>query len=140
LGPAPMRPYNPNRGLYHFRWFWDTSGGQMTNLGHHSLDIVYWTLGGEPALVSSSGGRLALEDNGETPDTQDSLFQMAGRRFQTADSRFQISDSRSPRADTGDGGGAGYVVSWSHREASAGPGPSADQAIGLLFHGTKGTL
>src|SRR5262249_22514687 len=24
LGPAPLRPYNPNRGIYHFRWFWDT--------------------------------------------------------------------------------------------------------------------
>src|SRR5437764_6970439 len=38
LGPAPLRPYNPNRGVYHFRWFWDTAGGQMTNLGHHGLD------------------------------------------------------------------------------------------------------
>src|SRR5688572_263178 len=25
LGPAPNRPYNPLRGLYHFRWFWDYS-------------------------------------------------------------------------------------------------------------------
>jgi hypothetical protein len=23
LGPAPKRPYNPNRSIYHFRWFWD---------------------------------------------------------------------------------------------------------------------
>jgi len=42
LGPAPQRAYNPNRALYHFRWFWDYSGGQMTNLGHHSLDVVHW--------------------------------------------------------------------------------------------------
>ena len=33
LGPAPLRRYNPNRAIYHFRWFWDYSGGQMTNLG-----------------------------------------------------------------------------------------------------------
>ena len=45
LGPAPPRKYNPNRGLYHFRWFWDTAGGQMTNLGTHHLDIVDWVLG-----------------------------------------------------------------------------------------------
>jgi predicted dehydrogenase len=25
LGPAPFRPYNRNRGIYHFRWFWDYS-------------------------------------------------------------------------------------------------------------------
>ena len=45
LGPAPQRPYNPHRGIYHFRWFWDYSGGQMTNLGAHEIDIVQWVLG-----------------------------------------------------------------------------------------------
>jgi predicted dehydrogenase len=71
LGPAPARPFNPKRGLYHFRWFWDYSGGQMTNLGAHSLDIVQWYLGLDgPTAVSSSGGRFALTDGGETPDTQ----------------------------------------------------------------------
>jgi predicted dehydrogenase len=79
LGPAPKRPYNPNRALYHFRWHWDYSGGQMTNLGQHSLDIVHWFLGATaPKAVSSSGGRFALQDNGETPDTQDSLFEYPG--------------------------------------------------------------
>ena len=75
LGPAPLRKYNPNRGLYHFRWFWDYSGGQMTNLGAHHLDIVDWILGLESlASVAAVGGRYALTDNGETPDTQDVLF------------------------------------------------------------------
>jgi predicted dehydrogenase len=92
LGPAPRRPYNPNRGIYHFRWFWDYSGGQMTNLGHHSLDIMDWFLGGRgPATVTSVGGRLALRDNGETPDTQDALFEFPG-----------------------------FTALWSHREASRG--------------------
>jgi predicted dehydrogenase len=76
LGPAPSRKYNPNRCLYHFRWFWDYSGGQMTNLGAHHLDIVDWFLGLEGLeAVTSVGGRFALEDNGETPDTQDALFE-----------------------------------------------------------------
>ena len=52
LGPAPYHAYNPNRALYHFRWFWDYSGGQMTNLGQHALDIVHWCLG----LEGPSGG------------------------------------------------------------------------------------
>ncbi len=34
LGPAPWRQYNPHRCIYRFRWFWDYSGGQITNLGH----------------------------------------------------------------------------------------------------------
>jgi len=44
LGPAPKRPYNPKRSLYHFRWFWDYSGGQMTNLGAHEIDVVQWAM------------------------------------------------------------------------------------------------
>lgn len=76
LGPAPRRPYNPNRALYNFRWFWDYSGGQMTNLGAHDIDLVHFVLGVKgPKAVSSSGGRYALEDNGETPDCQDAILE-----------------------------------------------------------------
>jgi predicted dehydrogenase len=76
LGPAPERRYNPNRCIYHFRWFWDYSGGQMTNLGAHAIDIAHWFLDvPAPRAVVSSGGRFCLQDNGETPDTQDALFE-----------------------------------------------------------------
>jgi predicted dehydrogenase len=98
LGPAPARRYNPNRAIYHFRWFWDYSGGQMTNLGQHSLDIVHWFLGAKaPVAVTSAGGRNALRDNGETPDTQDTLFEYPG-----------------------------WTATWSHREASRGQAPIAN--------------
>jgi predicted dehydrogenase len=79
LGPAPARPYNPQRGIYHFRWFWDYSGGQMTNLGAHEIDIMHWVMGvAGPSAVSSTGGRFAIQDIGETPDTQDALFEYPG--------------------------------------------------------------
>lgn len=45
LGPAPDRPYNKHRVHYYFRFFWDYSGGQMTNWGAHHLDIAQWALG-----------------------------------------------------------------------------------------------
>ena len=45
LGPAPKRPYNLKRTHYLFRFFWDYSGGQLTNFGAHHLDIVQWALG-----------------------------------------------------------------------------------------------
>lgn len=45
LGPAPARPYNEKRVHYNFRFFWDYSGGQMTNWGAHHIDIAQWGLG-----------------------------------------------------------------------------------------------
>jgi predicted dehydrogenase len=45
LGPAPKVPYNEKRVHYNFRFFWDYSGGQMTNWGAHHLDIAQWGLG-----------------------------------------------------------------------------------------------
>jgi len=97
LGPAPARPYNPHRGLYHFRWFWDYSGGQMTNLGAHEIDIVHWFMNvNGPSAVSSSGGRYALKDNGETPDVQDALFEYPG--FTTAYSVREVAAGRRGNA------------------------------------------
>ena len=76
LGPAPKRPYQAHRGLYHFRWFWDYSGGQLTNLGAHSVSAFLLVTGVKgPTKVVSFGGRFTLEDDGETPDLQECLYQ-----------------------------------------------------------------
>lgn len=110
LGPAPLRPYNPNRGIYHFRWFWDYSGGQMTNLGQHSLDLVHWFLDVQaPSSVYSTGGRFFLKDNCEVPDRQDAIIEYPG-----------------------------FTAVCQYRECSAGKGGQG--MGGLLFHGTRGTL
>jgi predicted dehydrogenase len=76
LGPAPAVPYDPFRCLYHFRWFWDYSGGQMTNWGAHNLDIARWALKAKaPSAVAAFGGRYEIRDGGETPDTQEVIYQ-----------------------------------------------------------------
>ena len=101
LGPAPKRPFNPKRGIYHFRWFWDYSGGQMTNLGAHDLDIVQWVTGMKgPTAVTSVGGRLAFrnsEDNGQTPDTQSAVLEYPG--FITEITLRETSVGRKPPYD-----------------------------------------
>ncbi|MGQ9591549.1 MAG: Gfo/Idh/MocA family protein [Planctomycetota bacterium] len=110
LGPAPYRRYNPNRGIYHFRWFWDTSGGQMTNLGQHSLDLVHFFLDvTAPRAVYSTGGRFFLRDNAEVPDTQDAIIEYPG-----------------------------FTTVCMYREASAGLGGQG--MGGLVVHGTRGSL
>ena len=76
LGPAPKRPFDPFRCIYNFRWFWDYSGGQMTNWGAHHLDIARWITGADAATaVAGFGGRYALTDGGETPDVQQVTYQ-----------------------------------------------------------------
>lgn len=45
LGPAPWAEYNPERCHVQFRWFFDYSGGMVTDWGAHHLDITQWGLG-----------------------------------------------------------------------------------------------
>jgi len=76
LGPAPKRPFDAFRCIYNFRWFWDYSGGQMTNWGAHHLDIARWIVGMDaPTQIAGFGGRYALTDGGETPDVQQVTYQ-----------------------------------------------------------------
>ena len=75
LGPAPSRPFNPNRFHFNFRWFWDYAGGLMTDWGVHLLNICLWAMGPEyPRNVYSSGGKRILAGNTETPDTQVAVY------------------------------------------------------------------
>ncbi|MBN1346839.1 MAG: Gfo/Idh/MocA family oxidoreductase [Phycisphaerae bacterium] len=79
LGPAPKVPYNRNRCLYRFRWFYEYSGGQLTNFGTHYLDIIQWALGqNAPKAVMAMGGKYAVQDNREIPDTMQVVWQYDG--------------------------------------------------------------
>jgi len=79
LGPAPWRPYNRNRVHYLFRFFWDYSGGQMTNWGAHHLDITQWALGmDESGPVEVAGhGEFNADKLFETPERFSLTYQYA---------------------------------------------------------------
>jgi predicted dehydrogenase len=111
LGPAPKVPYNPNRCLYKFRWFWDYSGGQLTNFGVHYLDVIQWALGKEaPKSVVAVGGKYAVDDNREIPDTMEVVWEYDG----------------------------GTLVTLSQYDANGSPGNYRGAEV--EFRGTKGTL
>ena len=57
LGPAPKVPYNTNRMYYDFRWFFNYSGGQLTNFGVHYMDMLRWCLGQEYPRARDGDGR-----------------------------------------------------------------------------------
>ena len=75
IGPAPLRKYNKNRSFYRFRWFYDYSGGQLTNFGVHYLAQIQASLGVDaPKAVVALGGKFANYDNREVPDTLEVLW------------------------------------------------------------------
>jgi predicted dehydrogenase len=75
LGPAPKAAWNLNRTFYNFRWFYDYSGGQITNFGVHYMDFIRQALGEPtPRAVTAMGGRFAVNDNREIPDTCEVLW------------------------------------------------------------------
>jgi len=110
LGPAPKVPYNKNRALYTFRWFWDYAGGKLTDWGVHLLDVVQWAMNVEyPQAVSASGGKFYLQDNRETPDTLAVTYE-----YPT------------------------FLCLYENRECNG--TPLDGHGYGITFHGTDGTL
>ena len=110
LGPAPERAYNRNRFIWNYRYFWDYSGGMMTDWGAHHMDVVHWAMGVDaPLAVAATGGKFVLRDNRETPDTFEATFEYPG-----------------------------FVARYTHRKTNA--HPLMNRPYGMLFYGDRGTI
>ena len=60
-GPGPQGPLHRERTGYDFRWWFEYSGGEVTDWGVHHVDIAMWALGGE------NTGPIEVEGKGEFP-------------------------------------------------------------------------
>ena len=87
LGPAPERPFNPNRFHYNWHWFWDYGNGDLGNQGIHQMDVARWGLGKHefPKAVLASGGRFGYTDDGQTPNTLHVSFE-----FDDCELQFEV--------------------------------------------------
>ncbi|SHE76053.1 Predicted dehydrogenase [Mariniphaga anaerophila] len=76
LGPAPKRPFNPNRFHYNFRWWWDYAGGAMTDWGVHLLDFAMYAMDADMPQKIAPGGGIFYHEPGaiETPDIQQAIY------------------------------------------------------------------
>lgn len=111
LGPAPERPFNKNRFHFNFRWYYDYSGGLMTDWGAHMIDIANWGMNVKaPKAAVAVGGKYGFPDDAEeTPDTQQTLWECDG-----------------------------FSMIWEHATA-IGQGPYM-RDHGVAFHGNNGVL
>jgi predicted dehydrogenase len=76
LGPASQQAYHGNLVHYNWHWFWETGNGDIGNQGVHEMDKARWMIPGAtlPKSVMSLGGRFGYKDQGQTPNTQLTLF------------------------------------------------------------------
>jgi predicted dehydrogenase len=77
IGPAPMVPYQSNRGHGRWRWWYNFGTGDMGNDGVHDLDVARWGLDvhTHPSTITALGGKYFFDDDQEFPDTQAVIFE-----------------------------------------------------------------
>jgi len=75
-GPAPMDPIKRKKFHYDWHWIWNYGNGDLGNQGIHEMDKARWGLNKNemPKSVVSLGGRFGYIDDGQTANTQISLF------------------------------------------------------------------
>jgi predicted dehydrogenase len=74
LGKAKERDLEPMR-FRSWRYFWDYSGGNMTDQGTHLMDVVQWFTGAGFAKSAVSFGQLAKNTGSEVPDVFCAVFE-----------------------------------------------------------------
>lgn len=74
LGSARDRDLDPGR-FRRWRYFWDYSGGNMTDQGTHLMDVVQWFTNTPRAVSAISYGQVAKMLGSETPDVFCAVFE-----------------------------------------------------------------
>jgi predicted dehydrogenase len=111
LGPTPKVDYvqrgNQSRCHYEFRWWYDYSGGKMTDWGAHHIDIAQWGMGRD------GSGPSAIEVISSTPPSGKPNSYNCHPKFQlryTYDDGVEMIVSDGTVADTvGDKDGNGVL-------------------------------
>ena len=78
LGPAQDEPIYREKLHYDWHWDWNTGSGEMGNWGVHVLDDcrnnIFQDSVALPKRVLGGGGRVALNDAGQTPNVHFAYF------------------------------------------------------------------
>lgn len=107
LGPAPFKPYHPDRVHYKNRFYWDYEGGDLANFGAHRVDPFQYQ------YAKDHTGPVEVEPCGQWPQHPDAVGPWAWVELTYADGLKLV-------LETGKWGNK-Y-----DRESGKGPSPSAE--------------
>jgi len=125
LGPSPKVPFNPHRFLGTYRYFWDYSGGYITDFGNHRLDTMQQIMGvSAPRTISASGGLYVVKDGRETPD------------FMTVTYEYDNFIATYEGSNINGHGMGGRTPGHRYYNARG----ESDQPNGIVFYGTEATI
>ena len=129
IGPAPKTDYCDERRKQ-FRWFFEYSGGKMTDWGAHHIDIAQW------ALAPGEDGPVRATGSGEFPDTVPADFNW--NAFFRGDAKlpngFNTATSFSVDLEYADG--AKMSVNSHYKREN----DNVDFGNGILFEGDQGRI
>jgi predicted dehydrogenase len=127
LGQAPLVEYIPQRCHAQFRWWFEYSGGKMTDWGAHHVDIAHWVLGAD------NTSPVSFEGTAEFPVPFSKGYPTVDNAYNTA-TRFEI---KTKFAD-----GVELVITDSmgkHFETSI-PETTLDRGNGVLIYGENSDM
>lgn len=132
LGPTPQVPYRKQgrftNCVYEFRWWYQYSGGKMTDWGAHHLDIAQW------ALNKDGSGPVAVEAlKAEEPYKGGDGYN-CHPSFQV---QYTYDDGAKVIAMSGGGTNASGLV---NKDGQAPMRPVGPNANGVLIQGENGTI
>jgi predicted dehydrogenase len=117
IGPAPETPFNSGRfrdGMH--RYYRDYVDSWLHELGPHIVELPFWALElGCPRAISAAGGRYATHSSADVPDTVEVDWE-----FDDLIMTFSLMQSNGFHFGVG--------------------GPGGGRRLGIVFHGTEGTL
>ncbi|HYO83850.1 MAG TPA: Gfo/Idh/MocA family oxidoreductase [Bryobacteraceae bacterium] len=125
LGPSPRVPFDRRRFLSTYRYFWDYSGGYITDFGNHRIDTMQQIMNvTAPHTVSASGGIFVMNDGRETPDLMTVTWEYDGfiATYEGSNLNGHGMGGRTP----------------GHRYYNA--RGESDQPNGIAFYGTDATI
>jgi predicted dehydrogenase len=81
-GKDPDNRFPQSRCHYNFRWWYEYSGGKLTDWGAHHIDIAQWVLG------MDQSGPLSIEATAELPVSMKDGFPTLADRYNTASTYY----------------------------------------------------